>query len=41
MAAVILISVAIYRIYVDQMTSEHALGLDVAILYFHKTDIVW
>ena len=41
MAAVILISVAIYRIYIDQITSEHAQGLDKAILYFHKTDVVW
>jgi hypothetical protein len=31
MAAVVLISVAIYRIYIDQITSEHALGLDMAI----------
>ncbi len=41
MAAVVLISVAIYRIYIDQITSEHALGLDMAIQYFHFTDIVW
>lgn len=41
MAAIVLISVAMYRVYVDQITSEHALGLDTAILYFHFTDIVW
>lgn len=40
-AAVILISVATFRVYTDQLTSEHCLGLDVSILYFHFTDLIW
>lgn len=40
-AAIVLLSIASYRKYTDQFTSEHCLGLDVSILYFHFTDIVW
>lgn len=41
MAAIILLTISTIRIYTDQFTSEHCLGLDVSILYFHFTDIVW
>jgi cytochrome c oxidase subunit 3 len=41
MAAILLLFVAFIRIYNDQLTSEHCLGLDISILYFHFTDIVW
>jgi len=41
MAAIILLSVSAIRVYTDQLTSEHCVGLDVSILYFHFTDIVW
>jgi len=37
----ILLSVALARVYTDQLTTEHCLGLDVSIIYFHFTDIVW
>jgi len=41
LAAIILLSVAFARIYTDQLTTEHCLSLDLSILYFHFTDIVW
>jgi cytochrome c oxidase subunit 3 len=41
MAAIILLSVSTFRIYTDQITSEHALSLDTSILYFHFTDVIW
>jgi cytochrome c oxidase subunit 3 len=41
MAAILLLSVSMVRAYTDQFTSEHCLCLDVSILYFHFTDIVW
>lgn len=41
LAAIILLSVAYARIYTDQLTTEHCLSLDLSILYFHFTDIVW
>jgi cytochrome c oxidase subunit 3 len=40
-AAIFLLSVSFIRVYTDQLTSEHCLGLDVSILYFHFTDIIW
>lgn len=40
-AAIILISVSTVRIYLDHSSSEHAVGLDVSILYFHFTDLIW
>lgn len=41
MAAIILLSVASYRIAQDNITSEHSIGLDVSIFYFHFTDVIW
>ena len=41
MAAIILLSVALFRVYTDQVTTEHNLSLDVAIIYFHFTDVIW
>lgn len=41
MAAIVLLSVSAARIYTDQITSEHALGMDISILYFHFTDVIW
>lgn len=41
LAAIILIGVATVRIYCDQYTTEHCVGLDVSILYFHFTDLIW
>lgn len=40
-AAFIFILIVNIRIYLDQYTSEHSIGLDISILYFHFTDIVW
>ena len=40
-AAIILLSVSAVRVYTDQYTTEHCLGLDVSIIYFHFTDVVW
>lgn len=40
-AAIVLLSVSTARVYMDQLTSEHCVGLDISILYFHFTDIVW
>ena len=41
MAAIVLLTVALVRIYTDQATTDHNLSLDVAILYFHFTDVIW
>jgi cytochrome c oxidase subunit 3 len=41
MAAILLLTVSMVRAYTDQFTSEHCLCLDISILYFHFTDIVW
>ena len=41
LAALIFLGIASYRIYSDSMTSEHALNLDLALLYYHLVDVVW
>lgn len=41
LAAIFLLTISAIRVYTDQLTSEHCLGLDISILYFHFTDIVW
>ena len=40
-AAIVLLSVSTYRMYTDQITSEHSLGMDISIFYFHFTDVIW
>jgi len=41
LVAVLFIGVATYRIYSDSVTTEHALNLDMSLIYFHLVDIVW
>jgi cytochrome c oxidase subunit 3 len=39
--ALIMIGVSTFRIWTDQITSNHSLSLDTAIVYTHFTDVVW
>ena len=38
---VLFLTVCMIRVYFDSFTSEHALGLDFAIYYWHLVDVVW
>ena len=38
---VLFLFVGLIRAYYDQMTTEHHLGLEFAILYWHLVDVVW
>nr|QCQ69096.1 cytochrome c oxidase subunit 3 [Powellomyces hirtus] len=38
---VLFLAVCLVRIYFDSFTTEHALGLDFAIWYWHLVDIIW
>lgn len=39
--AAMLLIVATYRMYADQYSTEHALGLDTAQIYYHIVDVIW
>jgi len=39
--AFLFILIALYRIYNDSLTSEHALILDSSLIYYHLVDVVW
>lgn len=41
LCSILLTLVATYRIYKDSITSEHALILDFALIYYHLVDVVW
>lgn len=40
-AAIVLLSVGVIRVYLDHFTTGHAVGQNTAIIYFHFTDQVW
>jgi cytochrome c oxidase subunit 3 len=40
-AGVLFLTVSVIRLYFDNYTSEHHLGLEFAIIYWHLVDIVW
>lgn len=39
--AFLFLFIAIFRIYNDSLTNEHALILDTSLIYYHLVDIVW
>lgn len=39
--ALIFLGVATYRMYLDQITTEHALVLDFSLIYLHLVDVIW
>lgn len=36
-----MIAISTYRIWTDQATSTHSVGLEASIIYTHFTDVVW
>jgi cytochrome c oxidase subunit 3 len=40
-AGVSFLTVGLIRMYLDQFTTEHHIGLEFAIFYWHLVDIVW